>query len=147
MTAVRGAGFTGNRPVTRGAQRPQPPESQKRPEDVAEDECRRIERQVQVLLDESIFAQEKGDFRRALERAKEAGRQVSTELFASEQNTYEQERQAAKKREQLGLADSANVELTFHVLFNLAHQYTVNDMLSEALNTYQVVFYAMETIL
>ena len=34
--------------------------------------------------------------------------------------------------------EQVNLDLTFSVLFNLAHQYTANEMYNEALNTYQV---------
>src|SRR5689334_20987716 len=40
----------------------------------AEEECKKIEKQVNDLLEDSIFSYEKGDFRQALEKAKEAGR-------------------------------------------------------------------------
>ena len=41
-------------------------------------------------------------------------------------------------REQAGLAESHNLDLTFSVLFNLANQYANNEMYTEALNTDQV---------
>ncbi len=41
-------------------------------------------------------------------------------------------------REQAGLSDAHNLDLTFGVLFNLANAYAANEMYSEALNTYQV---------
>ena len=41
-------------------------------------------------------------------------------------------------REQAGLSDSHNLDLTFSVLFNLASQYDNNEMYTEALNTYSV---------
>jgi intraflagellar transport protein 88 len=43
-------------------------------------------------------------------------------------------------REQAGLTESHNLDLTFSVLFNLANQYANNEMYTEALNTYQVYF-------
>ncbi len=42
-------------------------------------------------------------------------------------------------REQMALIDHVNLDLTFSVLFNLAHQYAASDMLNESLNTYQVI--------
>jgi hypothetical protein len=42
-------------------------------------------------------------------------------------------------REQAGLTESHNLDLTFSVLFNLANQYANNEMYTEALNTYQVL--------
>lgn len=46
-------------------------------------------------------------------------------------------------REQAGLAESHNLDLTFSVLFNLANQYANNEMYTEALNTYQVFLNAI----
>ena len=48
------------------------------------------------------------------------------------------ERSLIRLREQAGLSESHNLDLTFSVLFNLANQYAANDMYTEALNTYQV---------
>jgi intraflagellar transport protein 88 len=59
----------------------------------------------------------------ALDRAKEAS---------------SKERSLIRLREQAGLSDSHNLDLTFSVLFNLANQYAANEMYTEALNTYQV---------
>ncbi|KAB7504104.1 Intraflagellar transport protein 88-like protein [Armadillidium nasatum] len=42
-------------------------------------------------------------------------------------------------REHAGLTDAHNLDLTFAVLFNLANQYSANEMYTEALNTYQVI--------
>ncbi len=69
------------------------------------------------------MANSRGDVKIALDRAKEA----STK-----------ERSLIRLREQAGLSDSHNLDLTFTVLFNLANQYSSNEMYTEALNTYQV---------
>ncbi|XP_017791957.1 PREDICTED: intraflagellar transport protein 88 homolog [Habropoda laboriosa] len=42
-------------------------------------------------------------------------------------------------QEQAGLSDSHNVDLTFAVIFNLATQYTNNNMFTEAIATYQAI--------
>ena len=60
----------------------------------------------------------------ALDRAKEAS---------------SKERSLIRLREQAGMSDSHNLDLTFSVLFNLANQYAANEMYTEALNTYQVI--------
>ena len=129
VTAVRGAGYSsaasGGGGRTSTFQTTTTPSAGKI-ELTAEEECKRIEASVNDLLEQSIFAYEKGEFRTALERAKEAGRM---------------ERKAVKRREMLQIADATNLDLTFNVLFNLAHQYTVNDMYNEALNTYQASEY------
>lgn len=57
----------------------------------------------------------------ALESAKEAGKK---------------ERQLCKLREQQGIAEQMNLELTFAVVFNLAHTFSLNEMYTEALNAY-----------
>ncbi len=44
-----------------------------------------------------------------------------------------------RQREQLSASDQINLDLTYSVLFNLASQYTANEMYTEALNTYQVI--------
>lgn len=62
--------------------------------------------QVNALVEASAEAAVRGDFVMALERAKEAGRK---------------ERQLSKHRENSGLADSINLDLTYCVCFNLAH--------------------------
>lgn len=56
-----------------------------------------------------------------MERAKEAGKK---------------ERQLCKLREQQGTSEQMNLDLTFAVVFNLAHTYVLNEMYSEALNAY-----------
>lgn len=60
----------------------------------------------------------------AYEKAKEAGRK---------------ERVLVRQREQLGVADQINLDLTYSVLFNLANRYAETEMYQEALNTYQVI--------
>ena len=49
-----------------------------------------------------------------------------------------QERSLIRLRDQAGLSESHNLDLTFSVLFNLASQYDNNEMYTEALNTYAV---------
>lgn len=60
----------------------------------------------------------------ALDKAKEAG---------------QKERALVRQREQIGLTENINLDLTYSVLFNLAVQYEANEMYPEALNTYNVV--------
>ncbi|KAJ1521467.1 hypothetical protein ONE63_003135 [Megalurothrips usitatus] len=133
MTAVRGAGYTSNRvgsgssqmfdPLNQAASGPAPPLESKK-EDTPEEKIKKAERRIMELIEESCFANNSGDMRLALERAKEA----STK-----------ERSLIRMQDQAGLSDTHNLDLTFSVLFNLANQYAANDMFSEALNTYQVI--------
>jgi intraflagellar transport protein 88 len=67
---------------------------------------------------------EQGDYQTALEKSKEAGKR---------------ERLLCKHREQAGLGDQMNVELTFAVCFNLGYQFQANGLHSEALSTYSQI--------
>ncbi|MFH4976663.1 hypothetical protein AB6A40_003372 [Gnathostoma spinigerum] len=125
MTAVRAAGYSSN--LVRGSSfDPLKTTLNERmsSKENGEEVCKKLEKNVNELLKESIFAWEKGDMKTALEKAKEAGRK---------------ERSAVKMREQLSVVEQLNLDLTFIVLLNLAHQYMANDLLTEALNTYQVI--------
>ena len=76
------------------------------------------------VAEESTVAASRGDNKTALDRAKEASAK---------------ERSLIRLREQAGLSDAHNLDLTFSVLFNLASQYDNNEMYTEALNTYSVI--------
>ena len=90
----------------------------------AEEQARDAERRVHVLLEESAEACAAGQVELALEKAREAGKR---------------ERALCKLKEAHGMADQANLELTFAVCFNLAHMYHANKLFSEALNVYSSV--------
>ncbi|KAL3284015.1 hypothetical protein HHI36_018185 [Cryptolaemus montrouzieri] len=127
MTAVRGAGYTSHGkpfdPLNQAASVPVPPlELQKN--DSPEEKIRQQELKIKELVEESCKAHAEGDFRRALAKAKEASNK---------------ERNLIKIQEQVGLADSHNMDLTFEVLFNLGNQYAANELYQEALNTYQMI--------
>ena len=102
---------------------PAPP-LQKRSENSPEEQCNEMDRQVNVLVEESAQHAREGDNSSALEKAKEAGKK---------------ERQLCKQREQLGLGDQVNVDLTYAVHFNLAVMYHRNGLYTEALNTYSLI--------
>lgn len=80
--------------------------------------------QVNQLIEESCILANRGEITNAFEKAKEAGRK---------------ERVLVRQREQLGVADQINLDLTYSVLFNLANRYTASGMYQEALNTYQAI--------
>uniref|UniRef100_A0A0K0F4X8 OSM-5 (inferred by orthology to a C. elegans protein) n=1 Tax=Strongyloides venezuelensis TaxID=75913 RepID=A0A0K0F4X8_STRVS len=135
MTAIKAAGYTsmGRKSNFESIQNPFNKESIT--EETLEDKCKKIEKQVNQLLKESIMAYDNQNFKLSLEKAKEAGRK---------------EREVVKLREQSSSSNSSynngsnndpavNVDLTFTVLFNLAEQYNANGMLNEALNTYLVI--------
>ncbi|KAF4530273.1 hypothetical protein B566_EDAN007314 [Ephemera danica] len=127
MTAVRGAGYTSGEskqmfdPLNQGNKGPSPALER---DETPEDKIRRFERHVMQLVEESCKAAVKADTRLALEKAKEAS---------------SRERALIRLQEQGGLGEAHNIDLTFSVLFNLAHQYENNAMYTEALNTYQAI--------
>ncbi|XP_024356907.1 uncharacterized protein [Physcomitrium patens] len=124
MTAIRAAGYSsrGSKfdPMNQGAPI-STSGSQKKEEANPEYQCREIERAVNQLLEASAAAGLAGDFQTALQKAKEAGKK---------------DRALCRTREQAGLADQMNMELTFAVCFNLGYQYQCGGLQSEALNTY-----------
>ncbi|RDD37238.1 Intraflagellar transport protein 88-like protein [Trichoplax sp. H2] len=129
MTAIRGAGFnsTGGKlpgeSVTQANRGPAPPLESKY-DDNPEEKIRQMEKKVNELIEESALAGERGELQLALEKAKEAGRR---------------ERMICKQREQAGLSDQINLDLTYSVLFVLANQYQACDMYQEALNSFSVI--------
>jgi len=134
MTAVRAAGYTASGPKTSGgvfdpanmgsAGRGPAPPLQKRADNSVEDKCRDMEKDVNGLIEESATLSLKKQYQPALEKAKEAGKL---------------ERQLCKKREENGLAEQINIDLTYSVCFNLANQYHMCGMYMEALNTYTLI--------
>ncbi|KAK8721074.1 hypothetical protein OTU49_012940 [Cherax quadricarinatus] len=127
MTSMRGTGYTSHGSVfdpLHQANKGPAPALISKTEESAEEKIKALERRVMTLIEESCTAAAKGEVRLALERAKEAS---------------SKERSLIRQREQAGLSDGHNLDLTFSVLFNLANQYAANDMFTEALNTYQVI--------
>ncbi|XP_030417492.1 intraflagellar transport protein 88 homolog isoform X5 [Gopherus evgoodei] len=129
LTAVHAAGYT--KAALRGsvfdplgqARGPAPPLEMKN-EDTPEEKIRQLEKKVNELVEESCIANSCGDLKLALEKAKDAGRK---------------ERVLVRQREQIASPENINLDLTYSVLFNLASQYSANEMYAEALNTYQVI--------
>ncbi|XP_043929126.1 intraflagellar transport protein 88 homolog [Protopterus annectens] len=129
MTAVRAAGFSSK--ALRGtafdplgqSKGPALPLEMKN-EDSPEEKIKQLEKKVNELIEESCISSSRGELRLALEKAKEAGRK---------------ERVLVRQRDQASSADHINLDLTYSVLFNLASQYSANEMYAEALNTYQVI--------
>ncbi|XP_027044072.1 intraflagellar transport protein 88 homolog [Pocillopora verrucosa] len=133
MTAVRAVGYTSSEKtsMTGGAQfdpfnqarLPAPPLEGKA-EESPEEKIKQMEKKVNELVEESCFANDRGEYPLALEKAKEAGRK---------------ERALCRQREQSSLGEQVNLDMTYSVLFNLANQYHANKLYAEALNTYQVI--------
>ncbi|KAF3428932.1 hypothetical protein E2986_11773 [Frieseomelitta varia] len=132
MTAVRGAGYTSSNrqpfdplnmsSTTKGSASSL--ESGK--EDTPEEKIKVAERKIMDLIESSVQAAYENNARVALERAREAS---------------SRERALIRLQEQAGLSDNHNVDLTFavRVIFNLAIQYTNNNMFTEAIATYQAI--------
>ncbi|CAH8519781.1 unnamed protein product [Schistosoma turkestanicum] len=100
------------------------PPLESKPEDSSEERIKNMEKRVNNLIEESCVDACQGEITAALEKAKEASRK---------------ERVLVRQREQLGVADQINLDLTYSVLFNLANRYTASGMYQEALNTYQTI--------
>merc|ERR1719379_953013 len=86
-----------------------------------EEKLRALEKEIHRLVEESAITREQGNLREALEKAKEAGKK---------------ERQLCRLREQQGLLDQLNVDLTYAVCLNLAIQHQANGNDNEALTIY-----------
>ena len=134
MTSVSGAGFSSSQkrgmlggstfdPMNQAVRGVAPP-LEAVEEDTQEDKIKAMERAIGELIEQSVIANNKGDYVTATEKAKEAGKK---------------ERQLVRQREQAGLSEGISLDLTYAVLFNLAVQYEANDMYSEALNMYNVI--------
>ncbi|KAJ3118570.1 Intraflagellar transport protein 88 [Phlyctochytrium bullatum] len=89
-----------------------------------EEQVKAMEKRVSLLIEESAIASSEGNLQHALEKAKEAAKR---------------ERALTKQREQAGLGDQINLDLTYCVMFNLASQYHGSKLYQEALNGYSVI--------
>lgn len=130
MTAVRGAGYSSinNRSPNNAAfdplnQAKSMSTFQGKDETSPEAKIKLLEKKVNMLLEESVLNSYREEFELALEKAKEAAAK---------------ERILARQKEQITATEgiSANIDLAFTVMFNLAIQYTKNEMFTEAINTY-----------
>ncbi|XP_037080592.1 intraflagellar transport protein 88 homolog [Pollicipes pollicipes] len=122
MTAVKGAGYSSGA-GTPGLESAKPV-LETQVVDTPEEKIRQLELRTMDLVEESCLASCRNDDKVALDKAKEASAK---------------ERTLIRYREQAGLMESHNMELTFLVLTNLAHQYAKNELFTEALNTYDVI--------
>jgi intraflagellar transport protein 88 len=124
MTSNRGAGYTpqaaqqaqnaGTFDPFGGVGQPQKSALQKKAEASPEEQLREMEKEIHRLIEESALVHENGDLSGALEKAKEAAKK---------------ERLVCRQREQQGLADQMNADLTYAACLNLAiqHQHNGND--------------------
>ncbi|KAJ3013902.1 UNVERIFIED_CONTAM: Intraflagellar transport protein 88 [Siphonaria sp. JEL0065] len=130
MTSVRAAGYSSRgRATNTGGQSFDPfnqatAAAEKALEPLPEEQIKTLEKKINLLIEESTIAASQGNNQLALEKAKDAGKR---------------ERALAKQRDQAGLGDQINLDLTYCVLFNLANQYHGCKMYQEALNSYAVI--------
>uniref|UniRef100_T1KM52 No mechanoreceptor potential B n=1 Tax=Tetranychus urticae TaxID=32264 RepID=T1KM52_TETUR len=131
MTAVRGAGYTSYHKSPSGSAVFDPLSQSKSTSSspfVSKDESspqakiKLLEKKVNDLLEESIEASYRGEYKLALDKAKQA---------------ITKEKSLSRQKEQLDspLHPVAS-ELTFAVLFNLGIQFTRNEMFSDAISTF-----------
>eukprot|EP00968_Pinguiococcus_pyrenoidosus_P027272 scaffold7363_cov263-Pinguiococcus_pyrenoidosus.AAC.5 len=99
-------------------------ESAVREQVTKDDEARAMEKEVNSLIEAAAENGIKGKYGAALEKAKEA---------------HKKERALCRHREQHGLADQINLDLTFAVAFNLANCYHQNGLYDQALQTYSII--------
>ncbi|KPI91228.1 Intraflagellar transport protein 88-like [Papilio xuthus] len=128
MTALRAAGYT-------SATRDTPLKDDRR-EDSIEDKIQQMERRIMTLVEESCMmsARREEDDEAASKREYDLAQALSKAQEASAL-----ERQLIRMQEQANMGDTHNLDLTFAVLCNLAGQYALNEMYTEALNTYQLL--------
>lgn len=124
MTSNRAANFTKFDPLNMGGDMKGPIDLDKRDEQTPEESFKKMEKEINKLLDECAIAASKNQFPEALEKAKEA---------------VSKEKNLKKQRELKNMADSINMELTFSCLFNLAVQYQTNGLYQEALTKYNEI--------
>ncbi|KAI9343452.1 hypothetical protein DFJ73DRAFT_518914 [Zopfochytrium polystomum] len=133
MTSVRAAGYSSRGRAGMAGGQPFDPFNQaagtvsaveKPPSPHPEDQLKASEKKISDLITESILLGANGDHKASLQKAKDAGKR---------------ERLLVKQREQAGLSDQVNLDLTYCVLFNLANQYHANKLHQEALDTYAVI--------
>ena len=131
MTSVSGAGYHGGIKDSRnfdplsmgkgkGAAAPLAEKKDNSPEDHAKD----LEKKVHRLMEASAIAIVTKDFQKGLEKAKEAAKA---------------ERDVVKYKENNGLVEQINIELTFSVFFSLANAFHRSKMYDDALKNYQTL--------
>ncbi|XP_075972399.1 intraflagellar transport protein 88-like protein nompB [Anticarsia gemmatalis] len=128
VTAVRAAGYT-------SATRDLPTRDEVK-EDSIEERVKQLEARIMALVEEScmLSARPDADDDNAPKKELDLG-----QALAKAQEASALERQLIRMQEQANLGDTHNLDLTFAVLCNLAGQYALNEMYTEALNTYQLL--------
>ncbi|KAJ0179268.1 hypothetical protein K1T71_004980 [Dendrolimus kikuchii] len=128
VTALRAAGYT-------SAPRDLPAKDEHK-EDSIEDKVKQMEARIMALVEESCMLSARSDPDDDATNKKEGD---LAQALAKAQEASALERQLIRMQEQANLGDTHNLDLTFAVLCNLADQYALNEMYTEALNTYQLL--------
>ncbi|KAI5641970.1 tetratricopeptide repeat domain-containing protein [Phthorimaea operculella] len=130
VTAVRAAGYTSSARETLNRE--------EKKEDSIEDRIKQMEARIMALVEDSCMLSARpdpdDDTAHNSKRVFDLG-----QALAKAQEASALERQLIRMQEQANLGDSHNLDLTFAVLCNLAGQYAMNEMYTEALNTYQLL--------
>ncbi|OWR53374.1 Intraflagellar transport protein 88 [Danaus plexippus plexippus] len=126
VTALRAAGYSSGKDAPRD----------ERKEDTIEDKVKQMEAKIMTLVEESCVLVARRDTDDENDSTRE---QNLSQALAKAQEASTLERQLIRMQEQANLGDSHNLDLTFAVLCNLADQYALNEMYTEALNTYQLL--------
>ncbi|XP_075551156.1 intraflagellar transport protein 88-like protein nompB [Dermacentor variabilis] len=133
MTAVRGAGYSSaamQGPVGSAfdplaqAKASTPSFSSSKESSSPEEKLKQLEGAVMELVEQSSISASKQQYKLALDQAKDA---------------VAKERNLSRQREQAASEVPPNLDLMYCALFNLAVQYTNNQMYTEALSTYQLI--------
>ncbi|XP_050362517.1 intraflagellar transport protein 88 homolog [Nymphalis io] len=127
VTAVRAAGYTSTRDA---------PARDEKKEDSIEDKIKHMESKIMTLVEESCVLSARPNSEEETDTQRD---QNLSQALAKAQEASTLERQLIRMQEQANLGDSHNLDLTFAVLCNLADQYALNEMYTEALNTYQLL--------
>ncbi|CAH0717255.1 unnamed protein product, partial [Brenthis ino] len=128
VTAVRAAGYTSTRDT---------PSREDKKEESIEDKIKQMELKIMSLVEESTMLS--AQLESSEEETDGKREQNLSQALAKAQEASTLERQLIRMQEQSNLGDSHNLDLTFAVLCNLADQYALNEMYTEALNTYQLL--------
>lgn len=132
MTAVRGAGYSsaavqgpvGNVFDPLAQAKVSTPSFSSKESASPEERLKQLEAAIMELVEQSSISASKQQYKLALDQAKDA--------VAKEKNLSRQREQAASEM-------PPNLDLMYCALFNLAVQYTNNQMYTEALSTYQLI--------
>ena len=129
VTSNRGAGFPSSSSGKRGLESKLsavsgPSSGPKAPEEPPEILFKKLEKEINSLLDKSAEAKLADNFSGALSLAKEA---------------VSKEKKLRNLKEDAGAADQINIDLTYAACVNLGIQYQANGMFEEALSTYSLV--------